>query len=75
MTKVHVEFDTREYEFSHGKSPRGRGTWAFFPTRQCDVMDAMWSPSMTYAEAKRWAKDQAQTRWSGRDHVTLFVGS
>lgn len=24
-----VETNTREYEFSHGKKPRGRGYWAF----------------------------------------------
>jgi hypothetical protein len=25
------EFNTTEYEFSHGKKPRGTGNWAFIP--------------------------------------------
>ena len=25
------EFITTDYEFSHGKKPRGTGTWAFVP--------------------------------------------
>lgn len=24
-----IEFDTREYEFSHGRKPRGHGLWGF----------------------------------------------
>jgi hypothetical protein len=24
-----LEFDTTEYEFSHGRKPRGRGGWVF----------------------------------------------
>ena len=29
MTTPRVEFSTREYEFSHGRRPRGYGYWAF----------------------------------------------
>ena len=29
MRKVAVEFTDREYRWSHGKSPRGYGYWAF----------------------------------------------
>ena len=25
-----IEFTTREYEFTHGRQPRGYGQWAFF---------------------------------------------
>lgn len=53
-----TEFDTTEYEFSHGCKPRGRGSWAFAPLA---VRPGPWSfPSEgmawvkgTYTEAKR----------------------
>lgn len=55
-----VKFDTSEYERSHSHSPRGRGAWAFSTERDPDVLtDAVkWSPSMTYTEAKAWARRQ-----------------
>lgn len=28
-TKVKTKIDTTQYEFSHGRKPRGRGRWAF----------------------------------------------
>ena len=35
-----ITVETSEYEFSHGKRPRGRGTWAFtFDTRRYDRID------------------------------------
>lgn len=47
-------FLTREYEFSHGSSPRGRGTWIFAPQGQRDNMDAwVYVHNATYGEAKR----------------------
>lgn len=27
-----ITFNDREYRLSHGKAPRGRGTWAFLPS-------------------------------------------
>lgn len=26
-----AEFDTHQYEFAHGRKPRGTGSWAFAP--------------------------------------------
>jgi hypothetical protein len=47
-------FLTREYQLSHGRMPRGRGTWAFAPQGQRDNMDAwVWINNATYGEAKR----------------------
>ena len=50
-------FNTTEYEFAHGKKPRGFGFWAFIPA------DSVWPKEMpydaiawehgTYAEAKK----------------------
>lgn len=58
---------THEYELSHMKSPRGRGSWGFCPVRHARAPDYLdhtrFSPSMTYQEAKRWAKQQPE--WDG----------
>ena len=50
-------FNTSEYEFAHGKKPRGNGQWAFVPADYC------WGENMPhgavefvlggYADAKR----------------------
>lgn len=53
-----TRIETREYENSHGHGPRGRGSWAF--QVGSDVTDVLWSPSMTYTEAKKWAREQAK---------------
>jgi hypothetical protein len=52
-----------DYTRSHGKTPRGRGCWAFEPTLysacgQSATADIVFSPCMTYTEAKRWAREQ-----------------
>jgi len=59
MTKV--VFKTEQYEFSHGKKPRGTGCWAFF-------MDDESSPVFfngPFGEAKKeavaWAKKHGFT--------------
>lgn len=66
-----VEFNTREYEFSHGHAPRGRGSWAFFFDRSMPIQDVFWTPGSTpYAEAKKMARAEAKRR--GVDEV--FVG-
>jgi hypothetical protein len=52
-----ITFDTTPYELTHGRSPRGRGCWAFAPFHlRNDSSAAILSPSMTLTEAKRWAK-------------------
>lgn len=52
-----VEFNDTQYRFSHGRTPRGRGSWAF----EINGIDGIqFSPSMTYAEAKRWMIGQAR---------------
>lgn len=47
-----MRFDTSEYEISHARQPRGRGSWAFFDEKG----DLHFTPSMTFTEAKRWAR-------------------
>lgn len=52
MPAKHV--DTTEYEFSHGHTPRGHGSWGFAPFNetQDDPNTWLWV-SGTYTEAKR----------------------
>lgn len=49
-----VHFDTSPFTRSHGTEPRGRGSWAFADNARGDR--AVFSPSMTFAEARRWMK-------------------
>lgn len=48
-------FDTTEYQRSHGKAPRGTGSWAFKVDQDHFYV---FSPSMTFTEAKRWVARQ-----------------
>jgi hypothetical protein len=77
-----IEFDTSEFEFSHGTRPRGLGSWAFRfilgdrgaainPTAP-DYADrkVWWAPTpLTYGEAKKWAR--AKARELGTDLVEV----
>lgn len=49
-------FDTAEFFRSHGRQPRGTGCWAFKADGQTEWM---FSPSMSFSQAKAWAKAQA----------------
>lgn len=59
-----LEFITTDYEFSHNHTPRGRGSWAFCEGRNpdCTSNAILWSPSMTYSEAKAWARREFKRR-------------
>ena len=57
-TRNTVWFDTAEFEFSHGKTPRGIGMWAFDFGRGPEFTPDCCS----FTDAKRWAKKQAQAR-------------
>jgi hypothetical protein len=58
MTKQHIsfEFDTRNYEWTHGRAPKGYGMWAF-AARESHGKEVIWAPSSTYGEAKNWIKN------------------
>lgn len=53
-----VEFDTSPFYRSHRKEPKGYGSWAFGPDYNADVSECLFSPSMTYTQAKKWVKEQ-----------------
>jgi hypothetical protein len=64
---IHVS--TRQYEFSHGKLPRGRGYWAFFFDGETE---AFWStPNTLYRVAINDAKRYAVSK----GYSTIEVGS
>ena len=37
-----VEFHTVDFEFSHGRKPRGIGAWAFSFVRNPDMSEIVW---------------------------------
>ena len=56
-----MEFNTREYEMSHGHTPRGRGSWAFIYFSNKKVSSPEFVPgSVTYGEAKKAARARAK---------------
>ena len=63
-----IEFDTHEYEFNHGHSPRGRGGWGFrfigikpltFEEYNQEGCRIFWTQG-TYTEAKKAARIEAK---------------
>lgn len=67
---MRVNVVTDEFRFSHGKAPRGRGSWAFSPFEDIDCCDKriIWVND-TFGAARAQAVAIAKTR--GLD--TLFV--
>lgn len=60
-----IECNTMLYEREYGKSPKGRGSWAFsIGSKEGyeDVTKAFFTNSMTYKEAVKVAKKEAQQR-------------
>lgn len=53
-----TEFNTAPYVRSHGAEPRGRGSWAFATEPDAEGDEVRFSPSLTYSEAKRWARGE-----------------
>ncbi len=63
---------TDQYQFAHGKSPRGFGSWGFFFDDARDASQVWFAePAMTYAQAKRAAIVEAKRR----DAVRIEVAS
>jgi hypothetical protein len=56
-----IEVNTRTFEFSHGRRPRGHGGWAFGPTPDAQGDDIIWAHGL-YSEAVRQAKAVARER-------------
>jgi hypothetical protein len=52
-----MEFNTSEYRFSHGKEPRGTGSWAFSTVKApvAGVNEIFWFNG-SYGDAKKAAR-------------------
>ena len=62
MTKVDIS--TRIFERSHGRKPRGRGGWAFILMDGSREVETFFTPSMTFSDAKVWAKAHARQNFT-----------
>ena len=53
-----MEFLTTDYEFAHGRKPKGRGGWYFSTERtpNFDDPNTFFSANGTYGEAKKAAR-------------------
>jgi hypothetical protein len=56
-----ITVSTSKYQFSHGKQPRGRGSWAFFFDGHTAIDDALWHNG-TYGEAIKMARAYAVSK-------------
>lgn len=54
------EFSTRQYVFSHGKNPKGYGSWAFSVQELDGGKQIFWAPTSTYGLAKTWIKNHVR---------------
>ena len=69
-TTGRIEINTSEFQFAHGRKPRGRGHWAFYMPG--DPEPVFFSPA--YSEACRQAMLLAAERFPGR-YLTIKLGS
>jgi outer membrane biosynthesis protein TonB len=58
----HLIFDDTPFRASHGKAPRGTGTWAFSFSRSAA---AWFAPRGTFTKAKRAVRAEARRRGYG----------
>ncbi len=57
------------YQFAHGKSPRGQGSWGFFFDGDRDAIAAWFAPYGSYSQAKAAAVAEAKRRGASRVEV------
>jgi uncharacterized protein DUF2786 len=71
---MRIEFETCDFEFAHGRAPKGRGSWVFSVWRYPGYDRCISVPgSTTYTEAKRWMRQAC--RAFGISDVTFYVQS
>jgi hypothetical protein len=62
-----MKISTENYEFAHGKKPRGTGMWAF-DFRRNGAWTTEFAPlSWTYSQAASWAR--LEGRRMGADYI------
>ena len=56
MTRTAVRFETTEYTNAHGRTPSGRGSWAFIETQHAKCANRfehiIYTHNCSYTEAK-----------------------
>ena len=67
-------FDTTQFEFSHGKAPRGAGRW-HFTFVYCDGTEVLFIATGPYSWAKRDVVRQSRARFGMRAWHKIAVGS
>jgi hypothetical protein len=55
-----MKFDTSEYEFTHGRKPKGEGNWGFWFHRVGAATLDFAPGSLSFTAAKAWAKQTAK---------------
>ena len=72
MNKIRITFNDTPYRNSHLTAPRGRGSWAFGDSPDTPIDKVVYSPSMTYAEARKWMKKSLEFM-GGQGSVEIYV--
>jgi hypothetical protein len=39
LPSIDITINTEQFEYSHGRKPRGYGNWCFSQSRRCDTID------------------------------------
>lgn len=66
-----MNFDTRDFEFSHGRKPGGEGRWAFSTHRHPTPEQIFWHQG-PYREAKAVARSHFQPT-KGGPYTVVYV--
>jgi hypothetical protein len=71
MIAAATAFTDAPYRRSHGRSAQGRGSWGFQETASDTASERdlrgeiIWTPTMTFTEAKRWMRrNHPGTLWA-----------
>ena len=59
-----MRFDTRQFEWAHGKKARGRGCWAFEFFKSCgeQLGETFFTSFQTFTDAKKEARAEGRRR-------------
>ncbi len=71
-----ITFNDGPFITSHGRSPKGRGSWAFADCPDPDMNEVIFTPSMTYTEAKTWMRKHLKREYgidARMEGVTVYV--
>lgn len=69
-----IHFDITDYFRAHGKSPRGRGMWAFAILTGVDTWETVFAPSgMTFTDAGKWVKNYIKESGMHQDGIMEWV--